>query len=70
MTNNKRLFGENIIHNCSYCQHSVVESETTFCKVKKNINSKGKCSKFTYNPTMRKVNLQTLGDYSTEDFSL
>ncbi|MBQ8796308.1 MAG: hypothetical protein IJZ54_07790 [Clostridia bacterium] len=70
MLNSKKLFGENIIHNCNYCQNCVVESETTFCKVKKKINAKGKCPKFTYNPTMRKVTLQTLGDYSTEDFSL
>lgn len=70
MMNSKSLFGNNIIPNCSYCQHSVVESETTFCKVKKSINAKGKCSKFTYNPTMRKVTIQTLDDFSKEDFML
>lgn len=70
MGNSKRLFGENIIHNCDYCQNCVIESNTNFCKVKKKINAKGKCPKFTYNPTMRKVTLQTLGDYSKEDFSL
>ncbi|MBQ7385186.1 MAG: hypothetical protein IJW04_01630 [Ruminococcus sp.] len=70
MANSKKLFGNNIIHNCNYCQHAVVESGTNFCKAKKSINAKGKCSKFTYNPTMRKVTLQTLGDYSNEDFSL
>ncbi|MBQ7809458.1 MAG: hypothetical protein IJ346_00655 [Clostridia bacterium] len=70
MVNSKILFGNNIIHKCDYCQNSVVESGTHFCKVKKSINSKGKCPKFTYNPTLRKVTLQTLGDYSTEDFSL
>jgi len=70
MLNNKKLFGENIIPRCDYCQHSFVESQTTFCKAKKQINQKGKCSKFTYNPTMRKVSLQTLGDFSQEDFSL
>lgn len=70
MGSSKKLFGENILHNCDYCQHSVVESGTSFCKVKKKINAKGKCPKFTYNPTMRKVSLQTLGDYSKEDFTL
>jgi len=70
MAKSKILFGENIIPNCDYCQHCVVESGTNFCKVKKSINAKGKCSKFTYNPTMRKVNLKALGDYSMEDFSL
>ncbi|MBQ2825487.1 MAG: hypothetical protein IJF19_04355 [Clostridia bacterium] len=70
MLNSKKLFGNDIIHDCSYCQNSVVESETEFCKVKKKIGSKGKCPKFTYNPTMRKVNLKTLDDYSAEDFSL
>lgn len=70
MFDKKKLFGENIIPNCSYCQHSVMESGTYFCKVKKSINVKGKCSKFTYNPTMRKVSVQSLGDFSKEDFSL
>ena len=70
MGNSKKLFGENIIHRCEYCQNSFVESGTSFCKVKKSINDKGKCPKFDYNPTMRKINLQTLGEYSQEDFSL
>ncbi len=70
MANSKRLFGENILHNCYYCMHCVVESGTNFCKVKKKINAKGKCSKFTYNPTLRKVSLQVLGDYNKDDFTL
>ncbi len=70
MNNSKKLFGNNIIPNCIYCQHSVVESETVFCKVKKSINAKGKCPKFTYNPTMRKVSVQTLDTYSKDDFIL
>lgn len=70
MAKSKRVFGENILHNCDYCQNAVVESGTNFCKVKKSINSKGKCPKFNYNPTMRKVSLQTLGDYNKEDFIL
>jgi len=70
MANSKKLFGNNIIIRCDYCQYCINESGTNFCKAKKSINAKGKCSKFTYNPTMRKVNAQTLGDYSHEDFSL
>lgn len=70
MGNSKILFGVNILHSCDYCQNCVVESGTNFCKVKKKINAKGRCSKFNYNPTMRKVSLQTLGDYSKEDFTL
>lgn len=70
MLDSKKLFGNNIIHSCSYCQNSVVESETEFCKVKKKIGPKGKCPKFVYNPTMRKVNLKALEEYSAEDFSL
>ncbi len=70
MFKSKRFFGDNIIHRCEYCQNSVIESETEFCKIKKKINSKGKCSGFNYNPTMRKVTLQAIGDYSKEDFSL
>lgn len=70
MLNSKKMFGENIIHRCDYCQHCVVESNTNFCKVKKKINAKGKCPKFTYNPTMRKVSVQTMEKYNKEDFTL
>lgn len=70
MFKSNRLFGENIIPRCEYCQNSIIESNLEFCKIKKKINAKGKCSGFNYNPTLRKVSLQTLGDFSNEDFSL
>lgn len=70
MGNSKKLFGVNIPHRCDYCQHCIVEINTNFCKVKKKINAKGKCPKFTYNPTMRKINIQTIDSYSKEDFIL
>ncbi len=70
MVNSKKLFGANIITKCEYCQHCITESNTQFCKAKKSINAKGKCSKFEYNPTMRKINLQVLDSYNKEDFTL
>lgn len=55
MFKKKKLFGENISHSCDYCQNCIVEGGKNFCKYKKTINKKGKCSKFDYNPCMRKV---------------
>lgn len=66
----KKFFGNNIPHNCDYCQNCIVEGGRNFCSAKKKINAKGKCPRFTYNPTMRKVNVQTIGNFSKEDFSL
>ena len=70
MNNSKKMFGLNIMHRCDYCQNCVTLNNTNFCKVKKKINAKGKCPKFTYNPTMRKVTVQTMEKYSKEDFTL
>lgn len=51
----KILLGANIPHSCEYCQNCVVEGGKNFCRYKKSINKKGKCSRFDYNPIMRKV---------------
>ncbi|MDO5124611.1 MAG: hypothetical protein Q4D44_08125 [Eubacteriales bacterium] len=67
----KPLFGKNIPHSCDYCQNCVVEGEKNFCKYRKSVNKNGRCSKFSYNPTMRKVSpLKTVEKFSPEDFEL
>ncbi len=68
---NKKLLGSNIPHSCDYCQNCVVEGGKNFCKYKKSINKKGKCSKFDYNPVMRKVAApKTLEKFDSSDFAL
>ncbi len=63
------LLGENIPHNCDYCQNSVFEGGKTFCRYKKSINKRGKCSKFLYNPVMRKVEPPKMLDkFEADDF--
>lgn len=67
----KILLGSNIPHNCDYCQNSVVEGGKVFCRYKKFINKRGKCSRFDYNPVMRKVEPpRVLGTFDASDFSL
>lgn len=67
----KILLGANIPHSCEYCQNCVVEGGKNFCRYKKSINKKGKCSKFDYNPTMRKVAAPlTLEKFDASDFIL
>ncbi len=68
---NKKLLGANIPHSCDYCQNCVVEGGKNFCKYKKSINKKGKCSKFDYNPVMRKISApKALDKFDPEDFAL
>lgn len=68
---NKKLLGANIPHSCDYCQNCVVEGGKNFCKYKKSINKNGKCSKFYYNPVMRKVSAQKpLDSFDVADFAL
>lgn len=66
----KPLLGADIMPSCDYCQNCVTMSGKNFCRYKKSIK-KGKCSKFTYNPVMRKVAPpKELQNFSQEDFSL
>ncbi len=66
----RKLFGNNIEINCSYCQHSKIQNGCQFCVVNKTLKN-GKCRKFIYNPIMRvpkqAVKLQK---YYEEDFLL
>ncbi len=67
----KMLLGNDIPHSCDYCQNCVVEANKNFCRFKKSINKKGKCSKFEYNPVMRKISpIKVVEKYSAEDFTL
>ena len=71
MFKKKQFLGANIPHSCDYCQNCVVMSGKNFCRYKKSINKKGKCSKFDYNPILRKVApLQMLTKHEAHEFSL
>ena len=66
-----KLLGQDIAVRCGYCQNCVVEGGKNFCKYKKSINKKGKCSKFDYNPVMRKVEApRMLETFDASDFTL
>ncbi len=66
----KKLFGNNIEPNCLYCNNYNNETETAFCEEKKEIK-KGKCRKFSYNPTLRTPNIEAqLMQFNKEDFEL
>lgn len=66
----KPLLGGNIQPSCDYCQNCVFMGGKNFCRFKKSIK-KGKCSKFDYNPTMRKVMPpKEFKNFSEEDFRL
>ena len=68
---NKNLLGANIPHSCDYCQNCVVEGGKNFCIYKKSINKKGKCSRFYYNPVMRKVAApKPLDKFDVADFTI
>ena len=67
----KKLLGADIKPRCDYCQNCVVEGGKNFCRYKKSINRKGKCSKFDYNPVMRRVEPpRMLEKFDASDFEL
>ena len=66
----KKLFGNNITTDCSYCENSIFENGAFGCKKNRTIKN-GKCRKFTYDPLMRvPVSISLKGNYSAEDFRL
>lgn len=66
----KKLFGNNIVPSCAYCEHSVSEGSAQFCKAHKTLKN-GKCKKFKYNPIMREPKgMAPLKNFSKEDFTL
>ncbi|MGN0452862.1 MAG: hypothetical protein ACI4GZ_03575 [Ruminococcus sp.] len=67
----KKLLGVNIVPSCDYCQNCIVEGGKNFCIKRKSINKKGKCSRFDYNPVMRKIpKTPSIGKYDESDFIL
>lgn len=67
----KKLFGNNIETDCSYCQNFNRDSENQGCMLGRQINDKGKCRKFDYNPTLRTPKAEArMLEFSKEDFEL
>ncbi len=65
-----KLFGRNIVPDCSYCGNALFENGMIACKKSKHI-SNGRCRSFDYDPLLRvprKVSLY--GSYTAEDFKL
>ncbi len=66
----KKLFGQNISTDCSYCENAVIENEMAYCKKGKRIQQ-GKCRAFRYDPLMRVPKTATQRKkYTSEDFRL
>ncbi len=66
----KKLFGQNIGIDCSYCENAVIENEMAYCKKGRSIQN-DKCRAFKYDPLMRvpKVSVFTK-KYSADDFKI
>ncbi len=65
-----KLFGKNIVPDCSYCDNAVFELGIFTCKKSRHIEN-NQCRAFSYNPLLRvprKVSLY--GEYNAEDFKL
>lgn len=66
----KKLFGQNILPNCSYCSNAVFENGMVHCKKNKRISHE-KCKTFRYDPLMRAPKVSVFKKkYSAEDFKL
>lgn len=65
-----KLFGKNIVPDCSYCENSISESGVAACKKNRSIKD-GKCRSFDYNPLLREPkSVSILGSYTAEDFKI
>ena len=66
----KKLFGQNIRPDCSYCENAVIENEMAYCKRGKRIQN-NKCRAFKYDPLMRVPKTSTFNKkYSADDFKI
>lgn len=66
----KKLFGKNIVPDCSYCIHSGFENGVIACKKLRHIEN-NRCRAFVYDPLLRVPRSVTLhGNYTAEDFKL
>lgn len=66
-----KLFGNNINPDCSYCCNSADAHSGYICIVKKSIK-KGKCRKFSYNPTLRVPKSEAVikKEFTAKDFEI
>jgi hypothetical protein len=69
----KKLFGDNITPDCSYCANNAGGIDQVFCSLEKEMKN-GKCRKYCYNPLLRKPANAVISlkkdNFSQEDFSL
>lgn len=66
----KKLFGNNIVPDCGYCDNYNTDGEQNFCEAKKEIKN-GKCRKFLYNPTLRTPKGEAdMMEFNKEDFDI
>lgn len=67
----KAIFGNNIVVNCEYCEHSINNKQGNICTLNRSIK-RNKCRKFKYDPLKRipkGVSLKQ-SDFSPEEFKL
>ncbi|MBQ1616266.1 MAG: hypothetical protein II086_03325 [Ruminococcus sp.] len=65
-----KLFGRNIVPDCSYCNNSYFENGRMNCRKGRQIQD-AKCKAFDYDPLLRVPRSITLrGTFSPEDFKL
>ena len=66
----KKLFGNNIVPSCVYCEHSKTEGEKQYC-IKNCTLKNGQCRKFKYNPIMRTPHtMAPMKQYEQESFTI
>ena len=67
---NYKLFGKNIVPDCSYCEHVSFENGGIVC-TKAKVLQNGRCRGFRYDPLMRvPVSVSLSGSFTAEDFKL
>lgn len=65
-----KLFGKNIVPDCSYCAHSGFVNGMVAC-AKGRMITDGKCRAFSYDPLLRvPLSVSISGNFTAEDFKL
>lgn len=65
-----KLFGQNIMPDCAYCEYAVTEKEIAYCKKGKRIENH-KCRAFRYDPLMRVPKASTFkNNFTVDDFKI
>lgn len=66
----KKIFGNNISPDCTYCKNMILDSDAMNCTKNKEIIN-GKCRKFDYNPLLRVPrDKPKMMEFQMEDFVL